>query len=122
MIHQNNIRKVTRRDVRNVFPLLSILSKLPQEERKIVLNFLDEKSSDVICECIHNGIRSKKINEVKREELKNVLQADKKFYRYLSRGKGSYQQNRKTLVKVANSIHIIFDAVIPLLVQVFKIK
>jgi hypothetical protein len=105
---------MNKKEIKTVYPLLKIISKLSEQERSILLRYLNHRGCDGIYECIHNGLCNSTLPETERKRLAEKLLKDKKNYRFLLNSSDPTKRQQK-LVQVGGSLGTILDTVLPLL-------
>jgi hypothetical protein len=104
-----------KEEMRKAFPLLELLSRLCDKDRKIVLSYLNCEACFAIYECIHNGLWNKIIPVKQRKILQKTIGAHKAEFRYLNNKRGCPRLKQKRLVDVAHSTGPILKNLLPLL-------
>lgn len=116
----SNIMK-GKRELKKVFPVLNVLSKLKEDDRKILLGYLNEESCTGIYDCVHNALHNKRLRN--RNDLRRRIQQHKNELRYIVKDTRHSKEKQKKLVQSGGSIGLILSAVLPLLAQyLFKRK
>jgi hypothetical protein len=106
--------KMNKKQIKPVYPLLKILSKLSDSERQVLLPYLNHGGCEGIYECIHNGLCNSSLPAAERKKLACRLLKDKSKYRFLIRSKDP-EARRKKLIQVGGSVGAILSTVLPLL-------
>ena len=101
--------------LRKLQPLLKLISNLSDDERRIVLKYLNTDGLDGVYQCIHNGVSNNTIPQQDRLELKEKLSAQKRQYRALTNIELDPEKKRKKLVEVGDSVGHVIKLVLPVL-------
>lgn len=102
-------------DIKRVYPLLEVLSRLEESDRQIIVEFLNEAGCEGLTECVHNGLWSKAIDLDKRKLIKTNLKKDEASYRCILK-EGCSKKRHKKLVEVGGGgLGLILKSVLPLL-------
>jgi hypothetical protein len=110
-----NCIPITKQKLRKAYPFLKIIAKLNQEDRQVILQYIDENAVGIIAECVLNAITNKAINN--RKELRLETSGAKNICRYISNSKKKGTLKRKKIEKIGGSLGMILAAVLPLLAQ-----
>lgn len=100
------------------FPLIKVLNSLDKESRSIVLNHLDDASSDLISECIFNVIhKPDRLPKETRSGLKRVSPKEKQSLRYVAdpRWRDYRDKRRAALSQSGKGLGLILSALVPIL-------
>lgn len=65
------------------FPLLKLISLLPDKERDALVSSLDHKKCDGIYECVHQALTNQTLDGEWRRDLKSRLENKKEIFRSL---------------------------------------
>ena len=105
---------MNKRAIRKLHPLLEIISRLENEERRVLIHFLTHEACEGIYECIQNGLTNPTLKEEDKRELhQNLLPQKNKFRKLL---KESHPERKKqTLLQVGEGAGLILRKVVPLL-------
>jgi len=109
-------RRTTKAMVKESLPLLDVLSKVGDAERKCILKHLDSDSVNVVCNCIHNAIYNDAI--VPKDtwnEIRSQLKQSKKPLHYVSRLTNNFGKRRKLLIQHGGSLPLLLSAVLPII-------
>jgi len=109
-----------KKDLKKMYPLLELLSRLCDKDLEIVLEFLDGQGCAAIYECILNGLHNKSISKEERKKIQKAIQHQEKEFKYLKKTKSDTIKKQKELVKVGASTGLILQALIPLLTRHIK--
>ena len=122
-MEKNHDRKLF---LENVYPLLKVLHKLDNENRKIILNFLDNEGCKGLYDCIDNAIYNHTLPEEIRNNLYDKLFDERKKYKFLAdtenRSKKNQFKKKKKLISVNSNIEYILDIVLPLIEKYLEIE
>ena len=102
--------------VRKNAPLLELLVRATDEERKCVLKHIDNSAVDIICCCVFNAIYNKEI--IPKERLKIIRKKLGKFTRplvYLSQHRHNRKKRKKLLVQQGAGLPLLLASVIPII-------
>jgi hypothetical protein len=115
---------ITNKKLKKAFPLLKVLSKLPDQDRTTLIEYLNGDATNALCECVHNAINNRQISG--RHQLCSKALRSKDDLRYISKNhtKSKQKHKLKKLIQVGGSpIGLILSAVLPLLASaLFKKK
>jgi hypothetical protein len=105
-----------------ILPLLNVLEELDFNHRTIVLAHLDDCSRDALITLISIVIRSKHVQDVEQELLRQELAPYKKNIGYLVNNKfKNKKKKRENLVKIGGGpLSTILQTGIPILLRLFK--
>jgi hypothetical protein len=100
--------------LRKIFPLLTLIKNLTEEDRRVLLCYLNYDGCDGIYACVSNILENPTYSKAEKEEIKRVLSKQKKKYRCLISRQEKVCKKHKTLQQV-DGIGFILTKVLPLL-------
>jgi hypothetical protein len=107
--------KMKKCNMKRLYPLLEVLSRMGESDRQIVVEFLNEAGCEGLTECVHNGLWSKALDADKRKAIKTNLKKDAEHYRCILK-EGCSKKRHKKLVQVGgDGLGLILNSVLPLL-------
>lgn len=109
-------------DLNYFFPLLDVISRLCDEDRIIMLEFLNSEACTAMYECMHNGIYNKDIPLSERRGIQKAIRGEKAEFEYLARKRGSHIKKHKHLIKVGGNTGLILKSLLPVLAKYLKSK
>lgn len=112
---QHKHKSVCKTDVKNNLPLLKLLCKADDEERRNVLKRIDVDGLGVICCCIHNALFNTKA-VVPRQHWKPIqdgLKDKRKAFHYISKFDNNPAKKRKLLVQNGGSLPLLLSSLLP---------
>jgi len=101
--------------MRKLHPLLKLITKLTDDERRTVLFYLNSAGLDGVYECIHNGIANPTIYTGDQNQLKEKLASQKGQYLSLLADDPDPVKKHKKLLKVSDSVGEVIKLVLPVL-------
>lgn len=106
------------------FPLLKLISLLPDKERDALIASLDHKKCGAIYECVHQGLVNNTMDGEWRRDLKSRLQNKKEIFRQLrlDNKKVSHKKRHAALTQTGGSLSFILQGVLPLLKEYLQSK
>ena len=107
--------------MQKVHPLLKIISKLSDGERKVLFPFLTHEGCDGIYECVHNGLSNPTLNEEDRRDLNQKLLPQKNKFRKLIKESDPVRKKR-ALLQVGEGVGLLVEKVVPLLEDYLQSK
>ena len=109
---------MTKNQLRKIFPLLKVLNRLKPDDLTVILEFLNTRGCEAVCDCVKNAIHNQHISTKNKKKLKKRLVKDKQIYYRLIKGRKASKQKQKKLVQVGGSaVGLIISAVLPVLAQ-----
>jgi hypothetical protein len=108
---------MNKRKMKNLYPLLKIISKLTDEERRVLLQYLNHEGCEGIYECVDNALCNKSLPDEQRQDLASKLSEEKKLYRFIVDENKNSLKKQKKLVQVGGSLGTVLQVVLPLLSQ-----
>lgn len=109
-----------RRELKKVYPLLRVLSRLDASEKKILFRFLTSEGCTGVYECVYNGLYNATLPHECRTRLCCDVRKYKRELRLLA-GNGTDMVKKKVLLqKMYEPVHTIMTAVFPLLEDEMK--
>jgi hypothetical protein len=112
---------MNKREIRKLHPLLKIISKLPENERQVLLRYLTHDGCKGIYECIHNGLTNPTLREEDKNQMRASLIARKQKFRRLLK-ESNPDKKKQALLQVGEGVGLILEKVVPLLEQYLKSK
>ena len=109
-----------RRALKKVFPLLRILSKLDEEDRRILLQYLTHDGCEGVYECVHNVLYNPNIPAEDRKQMHFQLNDHKEQLRFLASKKQKAEEKKKVLLRANKPLGPIFNYVMPMLQNDFN--
>ena len=110
-------KPVCKSDVKKNLPLLTLLCKANDEERKNVLKRIDEDGLGVICCCVHNALFNTKATIPRQhwQPIKDELQGKhkRKALHYISKFGNNPEKKRKLLVQNGGSLPLLLNHLLP---------
>lgn len=111
--------------VKQHLPLLSVLRKLGQDERQIVVDHLDKNACNTLQFCLSKVLKEgKKSKKTAKLMTKLVRENKKNFETILGLGKKkklSHKQKRLALAKIGgNPLALILSTAVPLLLNMLR--
>ena len=110
---------------RNFLHLLRVIKGLKKDEFETLIDYLNDKNIDHICECLYNvlntDLRLKKtqVTKLKTHIKKNM---NKKRLRVITNKKASLLKKRKALKQEGRGLPLLLASVIPFLANLFMPK
>jgi len=110
---------------KNFIPLLRVIKKLNKDEFETLIDYLNDRSIDHICECLFNvlntDLRLKKshVAKLKSHINKNM---DKKRLKMITSKKTSLLKKRKLMKQEGRGLPLLLASVIPFLANLFMPK
>jgi hypothetical protein len=109
------VRAIDKKKLKKAYPLVKLLAKLCADDRKVVVEYLNDEAHEVLCECVHNGLNNRGIVGDRKKLCQGTIKC-KEDLRYISSEKRPLKQRRKKLIQHGGSvIGLILSAVLPLL-------
>jgi hypothetical protein len=105
---------MNKREMRKLYPLLKIVSKLPDDEKKILLHYLSHDGCRGIYECIQNGLTNPTLTSEDKNALQSQLFRHKNKFRKLLKEQDP-EKKKRVLLQVGEGVGLILDKVVPLL-------
>jgi hypothetical protein len=106
-----------KKDLKKLYPLIELLSRLCDKDLQIVLEYLNCEGCAAMYECILNGLHNKAISKQERKKIQTAIQHQETEFQYLKKKRSSPIKKQKQLVKVGASTGIILQSLLPLLKQ-----
>lgn len=106
------------------FPLLKLISLLPDKERDALVSSLDHKKCDGIYECVHQALTNQTLDGEWRRDLKSRLENKKEIFRSLrlDNKKVSKKKRHSALTQTGGDLSFILQGVLPLLKEFLESK
>lgn len=106
------------------FPLLKLISLLPDKERDSIVAGLDHKRCGSIYACVHQALTNTSLTPDFREKLKSRLGSKKEIFRQLrlDNRKVSQKKRQKALIQTGGDLSFILEGVLPLLKEYLDSK
>jgi hypothetical protein len=108
---------MNKRKMKNLYPLFKIISKLSEEERRVLLRYLNHEGCEGIYECVDNALCNKSLPDEEQKNLASKLSNEKKLYRFILDKDKHISKKQKKLVQVGGSLGTVLEIVLPLLSQ-----
>jgi hypothetical protein len=105
---------VTKCLIKKSVPLLKLLCRATDDERKCMLQHVDDSAIDIVCCCVFNAIWNKKL--VSRDRMRAIrkrLSPSQDALLYLAKHSNSTRTRRKLLVQQGGSLPLLLSAVLP---------
>lgn len=112
---------MNKRDIRRLHPLLKVISKLGEPDRKVLLQYLSHDGCEGIYECIHNGLTNPTLREEDRRVMQQSLKTHKNKFRKLLKEQDPAKKKR-ALLQVGEGVGLILEKVVPLLDEYLQTK
>jgi hypothetical protein len=105
------------------FPLLKLISLLPNRERDLLVAELDHKKCRSFYSCVHQSLTNRTLEPEWRQKLKTRLGSKKEIFRQLRLDNKVSQKNRhKALTQTGGDLSFILEGVLPLLKEYINSK
>ena len=112
--------------LKKVYPLLTVLAQMNDDERKEILKFLDNEGCKALYECIDNIIYNHTIPEDIRQILHDKLYNQRKTFKFLADAEDNSKENqfkkKAKLISINSNIKYILEIILPLLEKYLKKK
>ena len=108
------MERMNRKSLKKLHPLLKIISKLSNEEKQVLLRYLNHEGCRGIYECVHNGLTNPTLSPEDKDEMRNNLAAKKNWYRKLLKETDPVRK-QQALLQVGEGVGLILEKVVPLL-------
>lgn len=106
---------INKRKFRKCMPLLKILNKISEEDRKNIISFLNDEGCEVLINCIQNTLYNPKLIKATKP-LRASLIKHKTDFANLLKPKKSVKQKKLRLVQVGgNPLGTILSTLLPIL-------
>lgn len=105
---------MNKREMRKLYPLLKVISKLGEPDRQVLLQYLTHDGCEGIYECIHNGLTNPTLREEDRRAMQESLNAQKRKFRKLLK-EADPAKKKQALLQVGSGVGLILGKVVPLL-------
>lgn len=107
-----------KKKLKQLYPIIRLITKLPQTERTALLENLNDDAHQGICECLYNGIANKSLLGSKKSKfLKEKVKKDQKMLLGILKPNISTKSRRKKIIQSGGSIALILSTVLPLLAE-----
>lgn len=108
-----------RKNLRQVYAFLRVIKKLPPDDRKIILRYLNDNGCDIIYETIHNSLWNTGVPQQKRLRLKKLLIGEKNTLRMLGKATKNTPKKQSKLIQAGGStLSTILETVLPILAAI----
>jgi hypothetical protein len=101
-------------ELKKVFPLLDLFSRLCEKDQVVLLKFLNCKGCEAILECVHNGMWNKDVDLKERKEISRQLMQHKRLFHFLNDKQQCPKKKQKKLSEVGGGIGLIVKSVLPI--------
>ena len=111
------MKRSVRTQVLKFKPLLELIASSSPQQRKILLQTLNEDAVDFICQCLYNTLHNlhSKMDPQEREHLKTSVAKDKAKLRRVCRHNLDTKTRQKILTQAGGSLGLIISAAIPII-------
>ena len=100
--------------MKKLYPLLKIVSRLPPDEKKVLMHYLSHDGCRGIYECIENGLTNPTLSTEDRNDMQSNLMRHKNKFRKLLK-ENDPMKKKRVLLQVGEGVGLILDKVVPLL-------
>ena len=111
-----------RRELKKLYPLLKIISKLDDNEREILIHFLTHQGCSGLYHCVWNGLNNTSLPHACREKMCHELKEHKDDLRFLADKHGDPKKKKEVLRKVVKPVSTVFSYVFPLMEKTLQLK
>lgn len=109
---------MNKKKLKKLLPIIQLITKLPQEQRAGLLEYLSDEAHEGLCECIYNGIANKSLlGQKKSQFLKEKVRKDQKALLTILRPNISKKTRRRKMIQSGGSIALILATVLPMLAE-----
>ena len=109
-----------KRTLKKLLPLLRVIAKLSEDEKRIVFQFLTHEGCEGIYECVDNILHNPNIPTDDRKQMHFSLSAYKDQLRFLTNREKKAEEKKKVLQQAYKPMGTIFSYVLPMLERDFK--
>jgi hypothetical protein len=110
------VKRLSRKKLTKMAPLLNLLSRLSTEDREIAATFLNDEACEAMCECVHNSITNLSTEETVRDHFKQETKPVIKTLRFLADENKPVSARQKKLPQLGGGIlGLVLSLAIPLL-------
>jgi hypothetical protein len=105
---------MNKREMKKLYPLLKIMSKLPPDEKKVLLHYLSHDGCRGVYECVENGLTNPTLTREDKSAMHaNLMRHKNKFRRLLK--EEDPDKKKRVLLQVGEGVGFILEKVVPLL-------
>ena len=104
-----------RRTLQKLLPLLKVLNKLEEEDRRVLIPYLTHEGCSGIYECVDNILHNPNIPTEHRKQIHFELNGQRDNLRFLASKKQPAEDKKKVLQRTNQSIRSVFTYSLPML-------
>jgi uncharacterized protein YjaG (DUF416 family) len=111
---------MSQANVVKILEFLKVIRRVPTDDFKVLVKYLNDDACNMLSECIHNSLCSSALSDLKKKKLRDALWKHKTQLRFLSKGKTNMKKKRDILPQIGGSIGLIISAVLPILMNMLR--
>lgn len=109
-----------KREIKRLYPLLQIIEKLDEREKKTLFQHLTHEGCSILYECVHNALHNPTISHECRKKICCDVKDYKDELRFLANTQVDKKEKKKLLSKLVKPVSTVFSYVFPILERDMK--